>query len=166
MEIGSTDLSAAYGLMLLQLGRAEEAIAVFEPAYVAAEFDGVAMNMGSRLALAYAVQRQPDDALRVIAELQQRAGGTYHDRLVALWAEAAARHQTGADPRPSADAAHAIATTTDAPLEHAIAAHVRAHVLEAIGAADAAQVRADANRQLDALDITGAGWSTIFRLAL
>ena len=96
MEIGSTDLSAAYGLMLLQMGRAEEAIAVFEPAYVAAEFDGVAMNMGSRLALAFAVQRQPDDALRVVRELQDRAGGTYHDRLVALWAEAAARHQTGA----------------------------------------------------------------------
>ncbi len=166
MEIGSTDLSAAYGLMLLQLGRAEEAIAVFEPAYVAAEFDGVAMNMGSRLALAYAVQRQPDDALRIIAELQERAGGTYHDRLVALWAEAAARRQTGADPRAAVDAAHAIATTTDAPLEHAIAAHVRAHVLEVIGAPDAVELRADANRQLDALDITGSGWSTIFRLAL
>ena len=166
MEIGSTDLSAAYGLMLLQMGRAEEAIAVFEPAYRAAEFDGVAMNMGSRLALAYAMQRQPDDALRIIAELQERAGGTYHDRLVALWAEAAARRQTGADPRAAVDAAHAIATTTDAPLEHAIAAHVRAHVLEAIGAPDAPAVRADANRQLDALDITGAGWSTIFRLAL
>ena len=59
-----------------------------------------------------------------------------------------------------------LALATDAPLEHAIAAHVRAHVLEAIGAPDAAAARADANRQLDALDITGSGWSTIFRLAL
>ena len=159
--------SAAYGLMLLQLGRAEEAIAVFEPAYVAAEFDGVAMNMGSRLALAYAVQRQPDDALRVVRELQDRGGRDVpRPAPRALGRSRGARTRPAPIPRAAVDAAHAIATTTDAPLEHAIAAHVRAHVLEAIGAPDAAEVRADANRQLDALDITGSGWTTIFRLAL
>ena len=110
MELGSTDINGAYGLMLLQLGNTADAIAVFEPEYAAAEFDGVAMNMGSRLALAYAAARRPDEAMRVVNELQQRAGGTYHDRLLALWAEAAAHYQTGGDPRAAVDAAHAIAT--------------------------------------------------------
>ena len=44
-------------------------------------------------------------------ELQERDGGTYHDRLLALWAEAAARTQTGGEARAAVDAAHAIATT-------------------------------------------------------
>jgi class 3 adenylate cyclase/tetratricopeptide (TPR) repeat protein len=166
VELGSTDYAAAYALMQLQLGRPDDAIAIFEPEYAAAEYDGVAMNMGSRLALAYAVARRPEDTLRVVGELQERAGGTYHDRLMALWAEAAARFQLTGDGRAAVEAAHAIATTTDAPLEHALAEHVRALVLEAMGAPDAAEVRADANRQLDALDISGAGWSTLFGLAL
>ena len=166
VELGSTDYAAAYGLTQLQLGYADAAIAVFESEYGAAEYDGVAMLMGSRLALAYAVARRPDDALRIVTELQARAGGTYHDRLIALWAEAAARFQLTGDGRAAVEAAHAIAVATDAPLEHAIAAHARAHVLEAMGAPEASEVRADANRQLDALDISGVGWSTIFRLAL
>jgi tetratricopeptide (TPR) repeat protein len=166
LEIGSTDHLGAYGLMLLQLGRPDEARSLFEPAYRAAEFDGVAMNMGSRLALTYAALRRPDDALAVINALQERAGGTYHDRLLVLWAEAAARFQTSGDPRAAVDAAHAIATSTDSPLEQAIAAHVRALVFEAMQSPDASEVRADANRQLDALDISGAGWTTVMHAAL
>ena len=109
---------------------------------------------------------RPVDALRIVRELQDRDGGTYHDRLLALWAEAAARAQTGGEARAAVDAAHAIATSTDAPLEHAIAAHARARVLEAIGDPDAEEIRADADRQLEALGITGVGWTTIFDLAL
>ena len=54
MEIGNSDHNAAYGLLLLQLGRVDDAIALLEPQYAAAEYDGAAMNMGSRLAFAYA----------------------------------------------------------------------------------------------------------------
>jgi class 3 adenylate cyclase/tetratricopeptide (TPR) repeat protein len=165
-EIGNSDHNAAYGLLLLQLGRVDDAIALLEPQYAVAEYDGVAMNMGSRLALAYAAARRPVDALRVVRELQDRAGGTYHDRLLSLWAEAAACVQTGGEARAAVDAAHAIATSTDAPLEHALAAHARAHVLEAIGDPDAAEIRADADRQLESLGITGAGWTAVFTLAL
>ena len=164
-EIGNSDHNAAYGLLLLQLGRVDDAIALLEPEYANAEYDGAAMNMGSRLALAYAAAHRPVDALRVIGELQERDGGTYHDRLLALWAEAAANTQTGGEARAAVDAAHAIATSTDAPLEHAIAALARAHVLDAIADPDAAEFRADADRQLEALGITGAGWTTIFDLA-
>ena len=165
MEIGNSDHNAAYGLLLLQLGRVDDAIALLEPQYAAAEYDGAAMNMGSRLAFAYAAARRPVDALRIVRELQDRDGGTYHDRLLSLWAEAAACAQTGGEARAAVDAAHAIATSTDAPLEHALAAHARARVLEAIDDPDAEEIRADADRQLEALGITGVGWTTIFDLA-
>jgi class 3 adenylate cyclase/tetratricopeptide (TPR) repeat protein len=165
-DFGNTDHDAAYGLLLLQLGRVDDAIALLEPQYSAAEYDGVAMNMGSRLALAYAAARRPVDALRVVRELQDRAGGTYHDRLLGLWAEAAACVQSGGEARAAVDAAHAIASATDAPLEHALAELARAHVLRAIDDPDAAEIRVDADRQLARLGITGAGWTTIFDLAL
>jgi class 3 adenylate cyclase/tetratricopeptide (TPR) repeat protein len=162
----NTDLQAARALMLLQLGEVEQALAILEREYQQADNDGPFMNVGSRLALAYAMAKRPSDALRVIGELEQRAGGTYHDRLTALWAEGAARLQLGeGDPAAPVGAAHAIATGTDAPLEHAIAALARAHLLESLGDRDAAGARADASRQLAALDITAAGWSRVFTQA-
>jgi tetratricopeptide (TPR) repeat protein len=165
--VGYTDLIGTRGLMLLQLGRVDEAIDVLAPHYSTAENDGAAMNVGGRLALAYACAQQADDALRVIDELHERTGGTYHDRLIALWAESLARLQSGrGDARAPVDAAHEIATATDAPAEHAVAALARAHVLRAIDADDADEFRADAQRQLDALGITGLGWSRIFDRAL
>ncbi|MGQ0826661.1 MAG: adenylate/guanylate cyclase domain-containing protein [Actinomycetota bacterium] len=161
----STDLQAARALVLLQLGRVDEALLILEDEYRRAEYDGPAMNIGSRLALAYAAAHQPRAALRVVGELEQRAGGTYHDRVTALWAESAARLQAGeGDPRALVDAAHAIATNTDAPLEHAVAALARAHVLEAQGSDDAADARADASRQLAALGIAARGWARVFAL--
>ena len=60
-EIGNSDHNAAYGLLLLQLGRVDDAIALLEPQYANAEYDGAAMNMGSRLALAYAAAHRPVD---------------------------------------------------------------------------------------------------------
>jgi tetratricopeptide (TPR) repeat protein len=165
--IGFADWIATRGLMLLQLGRVDEAVQLLERPYALADNDGSAMNLGSRLALTYAMHHRADDALRVIEELQDRTGGTYSDRLTALWAESLARLQSGrGDARAAVDAAHAIATATDAPVEHAIAALARAHVFEALGEADAAAVREDAERQLDAVGITGAGWKTIFDRAL
>jgi hypothetical protein len=152
--------------MFLQTGRVDEAIAILEPEYAAAQYDGAALSLGNRLALAYAAAQRSEDALRVVAELHERPGGTFHDRLLTLWAEAAALVQTGGDARATVDAALAIATTTDAPLEHALAQLIRGHVLAAIGAPEAAEVQADARRQLDVLGITGAGWSNVFDRAL
>ena len=151
--------------MLLQTGRADEAIAMFEPEYTAAEYDGVALNWaaGSRSR----TPRPAGQKTRFVSSRAARAaGGTFHDRLLTLWAEAAALVQTGGDARAAADAAHAIAVATDAPLEHALAQLICGHVLEAIGAPDAAEVQADARRQLDVLGITGAGWSNVFAQAL
>ncbi len=87
--------------------------------------------------------------------------------MIALWAESLVHVQTGSgDGRGSVDAAHAIATATDARLEHAIAALARACVVEALGEDDARATREDAERQLASLQITGAGWRRVFEVAL
>ncbi|MDZ4826135.1 MAG: adenylate/guanylate cyclase domain-containing protein [Actinomycetota bacterium] len=166
-RVGWNDQAGAMGLASLQSGNIDDALVVLETAYGGAEHDGPALALGSRLALTYAAAHRPDDALRVIGEINSRRGGTYSDRMFALWAESAARFQLDdGDARAPVDAAHAIATGTDAPLEHAIAALARAHVLEALATADAKEIRLDARRQLDALRLSGEGWSRVFDLAL
>jgi hypothetical protein len=165
--IGGADFYSARGLALAQQGRLDDAIALLEAHYPGAEHDGPAMALGSRLALAYAAAGRVDDAQRVIGDLQARSGGTYSDRILALWAEGLAHARRGdRDARAAIDAAHAIATTTDAPLEHALAALARAKVLAALGAPDAAAVADDAQRQLDALGVAALGWRRLFDLAL
>ena len=87
--------------------------------------------------------------------------------MLALWAEGFVRTRQGApDARAVIEAAYEIATATDAPLEHAIAALARAKALAALGADDAADATADAALQLDALGLTADGWSQIFDRAL
>jgi class 3 adenylate cyclase/tetratricopeptide (TPR) repeat protein len=165
--IGGADFYSARGLAYAQQGRLDDAIALLEAHYPGAEHDGPAMALGSRLALAYAAAGRVDDAQRVIDELQARSGGTYSDRILALWAESLAHARRGdRDARAPIDAAHAIATTTDAPLEHALAALARAKVLTALAAPDASEVADDAHRQLDAMGISALGWHHLFDLAL
>ena len=60
----------------------------------------------------------------------------------------------------------AIATATDARLEHAIAALARACVLEVLADDEASEARDDAERQLVSLGIAGTGWRRVFELAL
>ena len=125
------------------------------------------MALGSRLTLAYVAVHRPADALRVADELRGRTGGTYSDRMLALWGESIARAQLGdGDARAGVDAANAIAATTDAPLEHAVAALARARVFEALGDEDAAEAKDDAERQLRTLGIDASGWMLLFDGAL
>jgi hypothetical protein len=166
-ELGAADGLAAIGLMHLQLGDAAGAIARLEGTYASATDDGPKLGVGCRLALAYAVAHRCEDARTVLAEMNERTGGTYSDRMIALWAEALVHVQTGSgDGRGSVDAAHAIATATDARLEHAIAALARACVLETLGDDEAPDARADAERQLTSLQISGDGWRRVFAVAL
>ncbi len=166
-DLGAADVRAALGLARLQLGDPAGAISHLEGAYELATDDGPRLGVGCRLALAYAVAHRCDDARRVLEEMSERSGGTYSDRMIALWAESLVHVQTGSgDGRGSVDAAHAIATATDARLEHAIAALARAHVLDALDDTDAGAAHEDANRQLASLNVSGAGWHTIFELAL
>ncbi len=166
-DVASADAHGAIGLARLQLGDADAAIAQLEPPYLAANEDGPRMSLGGRLALAYAAARRVDDARHVIEDLEARAGGTYSDRIFLLWTEALVDTQTGVEnARAGIDAAHAIATTTDARLEHAIAALARSRVLDALRDPDAAAAYDDAQRQLAALGMTAPGWHQVFDLAL
>ena len=125
------------------------------------------MSIGCRLALAYAAAHRPDDADLVIAEMKRRSGGTFSDRILALWSEAFVRTQQGApDAREPVDAAYEIAIATDAPLEHAIAALARAKVLGVLGTDDAVSAAEDADQRLARLGLTCDGWARVFDLAL
>jgi tetratricopeptide (TPR) repeat protein len=166
-ELGASDAYAALGLARLQLGDVAGAIETLEGAYEVSTDDGPRLAVGCRLALAYAVAHRCEDARAVLADMNERSGGTYSDRMIALWAEALVHVLTGSgDGRGSVDAAQAIAIATDARLEHAIAALVRSYVLAALGAEEAEEAREDAERQLESIQITGAGWRTMFDVAL
>ena len=133
-QLGFADGCAAVGLALLQLGKVDDAVEVLARGYADVTEDGPVMSIGCRLALAYAAAQRPDDADVVIAEMKRRSGGTFSDRILALWSEAFVRTQQGApDARDPVDAAYEIATATDAPLEHAIASLARSKVLERLG---------------------------------
>lgn len=166
-QLGFADGRAASGLALLQLGRVDEAIDVLACAYAGAAEDGAVMSIGCRLALAYVAGHRTDDADRVITDLRGRTGGTFSDRMLALWAESLTRTQQGAhDAQGPIDAAYKIASATDAPLEHAIAALARSKVLEALGADEADEAAESAASQLDEIGLTAGGWARVFDLAL
>ena len=166
-DLGAADAVAAIGLVRLQLGDIGGALEALEGPYAGAADDGPALAIGCRLALGYAMAHRCDDARVVLEALNDRHGGTYSDRMIALWAEALVHVQSGSgDGKGSVDAAHAIATATDARLEHAIAALARACVLETLGDDDAAEARVDAELQLASLGISGAGWRRVFDLSL
>ena len=165
-DLGAADEAGAIGLAHLQLGDTARAIAALEGPYAAADDDGPRLGVGCRLALAYAVAQRADDARAVIDDLNRRGGGTYSDRVIALWAESLVHAQTGGDARASVDAAHAITIATDARVDQAMAALARACVLDALGDAEADAAGRDANRQLTALELRGEGWRRVFHLAL
>jgi tetratricopeptide (TPR) repeat protein len=166
-QLGFADGCAASGLALLQLGRVDDATDVLATGYAAAEGDGAAMSIGCRLALAHAAAHRTDDADGVVAGLRDRSGGTFSDRILALWAESLIRIQRGApDARDPIDAAYELATGTDAPLEHAIAALARSKVLAALGTADADEAAETAASHLAAVGLSADGWSRVFDLAL
>jgi tetratricopeptide (TPR) repeat protein len=166
-QLGSADAAAAFGLARLQMGQVDDAIGVLGGAFAIVSEDGPAMAIGSRLALAYAAAHRCNDATGVLTDLEGRSGGSFSDRMFALWAEAFVRTQRNAsDAREPADAAYALAMGTDAPLEHAIAGLARAKVLAALGTGDATDAAEEAALQLDALGLTCEGWLRIFDLAL
>ncbi|MDQ1509281.1 MAG: hypothetical protein QOG50_1125, partial [Actinomycetota bacterium] len=166
-QLGFADGKAAIGLGLLQLGKVDDAIEILARGYAGVTEDGPLMSIGCRLALAYAAAQRPDDADLVIAEIQRRSGGTFSDRMLALWSEAFVRTQQGApDAREPVDAAYEIAFATDAPLEHAIAALARSKVLGALGTDDAAAAAEEAERRLTDVGLTCDGWARVFDLAL
>jgi len=152
---------------MLQLGKVDDAVDLLTRGYADVSEDGPVMALGSRLVLAYAAAQRADDANLVIAEMKSRTGGTFSDRVLALWGEGFVRTQEGAPvARVPIDAAYEIAMTTDAPLEHAIAALARSKVLAALGTDDALDAAAEATRRLDEIGLAAYGWARVFDLAL
>ena len=169
-QLGSADGSAAVGLALLQLGKVDDAIdAARNAATPTPPTTARRCRSGAGSRSRTRPRTAPTTPTLVIADLQRRDRRHVlrpHARAVGreLRAHAAGRARRAARP---IDAAYEIATATDAPLEHAIAALARAQ-----GARRARRRRRrrdaadDAALQLDALGLTADGWSRIFDLAL
>src|SRR6185295_4352851 len=87
-QLGFADGCAALGLGLLQLGKVDDSIDILTRGYADVTEDGPVMSLGCRLALAYAAAQRPDDAQPIIDDMKRREGGTFSDRILALWAEA------------------------------------------------------------------------------
>src|SRR4029078_3188733 len=84
-QLGFADGTAAVGLGLLQLGKVDDAIEILAHGYAEVSDDGPVISIGCRLALAYAAAQRADDADVVIAEMKTRSGGSFSDRILALW---------------------------------------------------------------------------------
>jgi class 3 adenylate cyclase/tetratricopeptide (TPR) repeat protein len=160
---GAADSHGALALATLQSGRPDDAVRHLEPVYAAATADGARYAIGSRLALAYAAAGRTGDALRVASELVPLEGGTYADRVLRLCAEGVARLRSGApDAREPFDAAYEIVLATEAVVQQAVAALVRATALTKLGEPDAEEGRRDADERIRALGIDPVGWTRIF----
>ena len=101
-QLGSADGCAAVGLALLQLGEVDGAIDVARTAATrAADDDGP--RDGDRLPARARVRRRAPPRRRRRRDRrprQRRAGGTYSDRMIALWAESFVRTQQRRTRRP------------------------------------------------------------------
>lgn len=167
-SVVDADLAGLHGMGLLQAGHVDEARAVVEPAFAAAESDGARTALGGLLALIQAVGHEPEAALSTARDIARLRGGTYMDRLLLHWATGLAFAQQGAatDAVAALDEAHGIAFATDARIDRAVASLVRAVVFEHLGIAAAHEARNEASLQLHALGIEATGWNHMFRRAL
>jgi thioredoxin-like negative regulator of GroEL len=166
-EMGNSDRAIAYAGALIQNERVDEALEFLEPGFDIATDDGPRAALGGMLAITFAAAGRADDARRVAAEVAQVSGGTYSDRMWRCWGEGFARLQQGeVDSGIAAlDEAFDLAAATDSVVDQAIAALALAVGLAAVGDARAEPARADANRRLRALGISGEGWERVFTLA-
>ena len=113
--VGDIDRALVSGLMLLQCGEVDQAIALLEPAYALAADDGPRYALGSAFALALDAGGRPADALTLCEELSAIRGGSYLDRLYARLAAGFAFVQQGA----ASDAAAAFETEANLTLHGA-----------------------------------------------
>jgi tetratricopeptide (TPR) repeat protein len=167
LDMGNSDRALAYGSTLMQSGRPAEAIELLESWFAVCTDDGPRAALGGLLALAYAADGRADDALRTAASVEDVQGGTYSDRMWRRWGEGFACLQRGDTERGLAaiDDADAIAAETDSRVDQAIASLARAVALSSAGHPHAVAAREDAGGRLAALDITAAGWDTVFTMA-
>jgi class 3 adenylate cyclase/tetratricopeptide (TPR) repeat protein len=185
--IGHSDGMVAEALALLQTGDIEGGVDRLLPVIEPDDASEPSPYALSVLALALAAAGRDEEVLDLAEQVRAARRSTYLDRVNARLAELfvaardpAAAHLTsagdGGGAEPGASVAASFDTRYDALLEEADAAddpvaqavsRLAASVaLEAAGRADEAiDVRADAERRLDELGITGAGWRHLFEVA-
>ena len=164
--VGFQELRVGHARVLLQRGRPSEAMALLE-AWAGSENAGFVAASGGVHALAFAGAGAVDRAVELTDRLAELDTGSYLDHLEAWIARALAFAQRGDEDaaREACEIVLGLADTTESILDQAIARLARAHVLEALGARDAASARAEARSRLDGLGIAASGWETAFRLA-
>ncbi len=164
-EIDAAHVTAAEGLALLQVGRAEEATRILEDAVDVASADGSKSRALGTLAMAAACAGRVEQALAAVSAQDEVGGGTYVDRVLgrigAGLAEALRGDGAAAEKR-FAQAEALLADTGDV-LNQAIAGLAHAYVLRLLGD-DAAEDRvASARERLERIGAHADGWDAAFR---
>jgi tetratricopeptide (TPR) repeat protein len=166
-QIGFTDATIAFGLMRLQQGDANGAVALLEPVVSAAPTKHTNTNAISALALALAAAGRPAEALARAEDVLGSDNGTYADTTVALEARGFALAQQG-DAEGSARAfqeARTIVDATDDVLFRALLKLAEGSALEVIGDRRASVVTAAADSELEALGLSDTAWRVAFSVA-
>ncbi len=165
--VGNVDRALLSGLAAVQAGRAADAIALAEPTYRNQTNVGPLAALGGLLTLAYAVDRRPEEALKLAAELTDAERGTFMDRLLTHWGAAIAYAQLddAAGAVREIDTASSIAYSTDSRVVRTVATVARARLFEVLGVPAAAEAANEASLALYATNITAQGWISAFTAA-
>ena len=164
-QIGFTDALVAFGLMSLQRGDAAGAVAIIEPAVLAAPT--LNANATSALALALAAVGRPAEAIARADEIAEYEAGTYADKAVAFEAKGLALAQQG-DAEGAArvfQEGRAIVDATEDVVTQALVRLAEATALRAVGDRRAAAVAAAADEALDAIGLSDTAWRLAFSAA-
>jgi class 3 adenylate cyclase/tetratricopeptide (TPR) repeat protein len=164
---GGLDQQVPRAIALLQLGRAEQARTLLQETYDAAPSPGLRQAAGSTLAFAHAVVGDVAAAVDVADAVEHGDQGTYLDHLGALFARGLARAQSGDGEGARADLAAAVALSdrTGDRLAQAFSRLAQSRGLEALGDAEAPDVRAEAEDRLAAMGVVDTGWDALFARA-
>jgi class 3 adenylate cyclase/tetratricopeptide (TPR) repeat protein len=166
-SMASISVDCAYGAALVQSGRPEEALALFESVADGLVQPGPRAQALAGLALAQASAGRPELARATVATLRT-LGGSYLERALGEVADACAAAALGdaEGARASIDVAARTVEATEDRVTAVVVAVARAEVLAALGDPFAAGAAHDAQVRLATVGMTAEGWITAFRMAV
>jgi hypothetical protein len=166
-EFAQGEVETSLGLIALQEGDPDAAVAIVERALAALSPDTPTAFGNSTLALARAGAGQPEAAVAAAALVAADSRATYHDRAIALVAQGFAAGQRD-DPaeRDTAftDAARVVDATGDV-LAQALVRLAHARARWSADEPDADSALTEAQARLTRLGVEATGWDTAFQLA-
>jgi tetratricopeptide (TPR) repeat protein len=164
-SIASHETRVGMSRAMLQSGKIDAALAQLDAPR--GDSDALLVSSAGAEAMVLAAAGKPEGALALTERANAVDVGGYLDHLEAWMARALAAAQLGDDERAreACETALAVADGTESPLDQALARLANAHVLDALGDPEAAEVRLEARARLDALGLPASGWETAFRLA-